>query len=83
MDEKFLIEDNNADKEFINLIIKKCKHLVGSLTLRVTSKKAKRGTKESKLRSFYQTCTRWGSTFYLLKSILINKTALKRIQHDP
>ncbi|MEI2421645.1 hypothetical protein V6O07_15320, partial [Arthrospira platensis SPKY2] len=87
-DEKYLIEANNVDKEYLNLIIKKCKHLVGSFR---HSESLKRKLKESQKNLNYNlstklvqdVCTRWGSTFDLLKSIIINKTALKSIQHDP
>ncbi|CAF1076091.1 unnamed protein product [Brachionus calyciflorus] len=88
LDEKNIIEAANLDKEFINLIIKKCKHLVGSFR---HSEALQRKLRESQKNLNYNhscklvqdVCTRWGSTYDLLYSIIINKTALKRIQHDP
>ncbi|CAF0998944.1 unnamed protein product, partial [Brachionus calyciflorus] len=87
-DEKIVIKANKKDKELINLIIKKCNHLVGSFRHSESLQRKLKGSQKSlkynhSCKLVQEVCTRWGSTYDLLHSIVINRKALKRIQHDP
>ncbi|CAF1116182.1 unnamed protein product [Brachionus calyciflorus] len=85
---KNLIENDNKIKNYINCIIKKCKHLVGSVKY---SESLERNLKNVQKQLNYrhskkliqEVCTRWGSTFDLLMSIIINKDALNTMKYDP